>query len=59
MPEILVAATDRGDNPTIVLYRERVTPADMQDDHMAAQLIERVGWAIVDAEQTEQDGDAD
>ena len=58
MPEILVAATDHGDHATIV-YREQVTPADLQDDHMADRLIERVGWAIVDAEQTEHDSDAE
>lgn len=60
MPEILVAATDRSDNPMSgFLYRERVTPADVADDHAAAQLMERVGWAISDAEQVEQDRDAD
>jgi hypothetical protein len=60
MPEILVAAkTDRREDPTIVLYRERVTPADVEDDHSAAQLIERVAWALSDAEQAEQDADAD
>lgn len=59
MPEILVAATtDRRENSTIVLYRERVTPADVEDDHSAAQLIERVGWAISDAEQAEREADA-
>jgi hypothetical protein len=41
-----------GDGPTFQL-KERVTSADMRDPHVAAQLIERIGWALADAEHEE------
>jgi len=33
--------------------KERVTSSDMRDPHVAAQLIERIGWALLDAEDVE------
>ena len=32
---------------------ERVTAADLESDHHAGQLIERIAWAITDAEAIE------
>jgi hypothetical protein len=49
MPEITV--TTKGDEQ--VLLRERVTPRDLESDHFAAQLVQRVGWAVVDADEVE------
>jgi hypothetical protein len=37
-----------------VLLDERVHSAHLSDDHAAAQLIERLAWAINDAEDTER-----
>jgi hypothetical protein len=37
-----------GDAP--VLLDERVDPAHLCDDHAAGQLIERLAWAVSDAE---------
>ena len=34
-----------------VLLEERVCTAHLSDDHAAAQLIERLGWAVSDAEE--------
>jgi hypothetical protein len=34
--------------------KERVTSADTRDPHVAAQLIERIGWALADAEDVER-----
>jgi hypothetical protein len=34
--------------------KERVTSSDMSDPHVAAQLIERIGWALADAEAAER-----
>ena len=34
-------------------FKERVTAADARDPHVAAQLIERNGWACADAEDVE------
>ena len=33
--------------------KERVTSSDVRDPHVAAQLIERIGWALDDAEDVE------
>ena len=38
---------------------ERVTAADLRSGHRSAQLIERVGWAVHDADDMErEDGEA-
>jgi hypothetical protein len=41
-----------GDRRTFQL-KERVTSSDARDPHVAAQLIERIGWALADAEDLE------
>ena len=41
-----------GDRRTFQL-KERVTSTDARDPHVAAQLIERIGWALADAEDVE------
>ena len=53
MARIIVTTdpTDHPDDP--VLLDERVYPVHLASDHGAAQLIERLGWAISDAESTE------
>ncbi|MDQ2761027.1 MAG: hypothetical protein M3Y17_11545 [Actinomycetota bacterium] len=62
MPQIIVTAdrrTDRGrDGEEAVLLRERVIAADFDSDHFATQLVERLGWAVGDAQESEQDGAA-
>jgi hypothetical protein len=56
MPRIIVTTdpSDHADAPTLSVLDERVHQVDLASDHSAAQLIERVGWAINDAENTEQ-----
>jgi hypothetical protein len=54
MPQIIVTADrtdDQGDAP--VMLRERVNVTDFESDHFAAQLVERVGWAVSDAAEVE------
>jgi hypothetical protein len=54
MPQIIVTAdrrSDRGDGA--VLLSERVTVHDFESDHFAAQLVERLGWAVGDAHEVE------
>lgn len=56
MPHIVVTAdrsSDRGDGT--VLLRERVNVGDFESDHFAAQLVERLGWAVSDAHDAESD----
>lgn len=57
MPQILVVADVRDDADSAVVYRERVNLSDLDSDHFSGQLVERVGWAMLDAEQLEQGGD--
>jgi hypothetical protein len=54
MPQIIVAA-DRGAafGEGAVTFRERVNVADFESEHFAAQLVERIGWAVEDADRAE------
>jgi hypothetical protein len=55
MPQIIVTA-DRADDrgEAAVMLRERVNVTDFESDHFAAQLVERVGWAVSDAAEVEE-----
>jgi hypothetical protein len=56
MPHIIVTAdktNEGGEGP--VMLRERVSVADFDSDHFAAQLVERLGWAVGDADQVEKE----
>ena len=55
MPEIIVSTGSDSDRDTPVLLRERVTEDNLASDHYTAQLIERIGWAVVDATEVETD----
>jgi hypothetical protein len=61
MPRIIVTTdpvgashgtVDRDDIP--VLLDERVDSVHLSDDHAAEQLIERLAWAVNDAEDTQR-----
>ena len=54
MPEIIVSVESDNDH-TPVLLREAVTESNLESDHYAAQLMERIGWAVVDASEVETD----
>jgi hypothetical protein len=49
MPKITVQADQSGE----MLLSERVVAAHLDDDHYAAQLLERLNWAAADAEALE------
>ncbi len=55
MPQILVV-TDVQDTASSVVYRERILPSDLESDHFSGQLVERVGWAVQDADEIEHKG---
>jgi hypothetical protein len=58
MPEIIVRTeSEQGDSA--VVMRERVTPRNLESDHYAGQLIERIGWAVVDASAVQTDRQPD
>jgi hypothetical protein len=54
MPRILVTTEATTQIETAVLLNERVATDDLASDHFAAQLIERIGWALLDADRTEK-----
>jgi hypothetical protein len=41
-----------------VTFRERVNVADFESQHFAVQLVERLGWAVEDADRAERIPDA-
>ena len=51
MPEIIVRAEPEHGGDAEVALRERVTPRNLESEHYAGQLIERIGWAVVDASE--------
>lgn len=57
MPQILVVADPPQDTPSTVVYRERISTSDLESDHFSGQLVERVGWAVLDADQLEHEED--
>ena len=52
MPQIFVTADKLSeDAEPPVLFRERVSVSDFESEHFAAQLVERLGWAVGDADE--------
>ncbi len=54
MPRIIVLAECRYAPRGRVVLEERVVTAHFESDHTSAQLVERVGWTIVDADELER-----
>jgi hypothetical protein len=55
MPQIIVTAKPQGrEGQEAVMLRERVTVSDFESRHFADQLVERLGWAVSDADDVEQ-----
>jgi hypothetical protein len=53
MARIIVTADSTPDRAAPVLMDESVYSIHLHNEHNAAQLIERLGWAISDAEDTQ------
>jgi hypothetical protein len=54
MPQILVVADSQTETGSAVVYRERISSADLESAHFSGQLVERVGWAVRDANELER-----
>lgn len=55
MPAIIVQSNGSiQKDPNVLLY-EDVQPEHLASDHHAAQLIERVGWAVNEAKDAEDE----
>ena len=58
MPSILIVPeTGVDDVPERFKLRERICVDDLHDAHICAQLLQRIGWAVEDAEREEERGD--
>ncbi len=55
MAQILVVADSPGDEASTVVYRERIASSDLESNHYSGQLVERVGWAVRDADRFEHE----
>jgi hypothetical protein len=58
---IVVADTETEDRPSwddggTFQLKERVSASDVGNSHFSSQLIERIGWALADAEEAERKG---
>jgi hypothetical protein len=58
---IVVADTETEDRPSwddgrTFQLKERVSASDVGNAHFSSQLIERIGWALADAEEAERTG---
>jgi hypothetical protein len=58
MPQIIVTADRDTEAQDVVLMQERVNVADFESDHFAALLVERLGWAVSDADAVERENPA-
>jgi hypothetical protein len=58
MAQILVVADPPGETAGTVVYRERIASTDLESDHFSGQLVERVGWAVRDADKLEHEDDS-
>ncbi len=55
MPKIIVTADSRTDgDERAVMFTERVNVSDFESPHFQTQLVERLGWAVGDAQGVEQ-----
>lgn len=54
MPQILVVADSQSETAGDVVYRERISSTDLESAHFSGQLVERVGWAVRDANELER-----
>jgi hypothetical protein len=56
MPTIIVVSNASTEQDSEVALSEDIQPEQLASEHHAAQLIERVGWAVTDAKETEEVG---
>jgi peroxiredoxin len=53
MATIIVISKQTPEQDSAVVFEEKVEPEHMASKHHAAQLLERLGWAVSDARNVE------
>jgi hypothetical protein len=54
MPRIIVMSEPNTEREGAVTLDERIASADLRSGHRSAELIERLGWAVHDADDAER-----
>jgi hypothetical protein len=54
MPRIRVTTDPTRACDVAVVMDERIAASDMDSDHFANALVQRIGWALSDADQAER-----
>jgi hypothetical protein len=54
VPRILITTEAREEPDVLVMLDERIATSDLTSDHFAGQLVQRIAWALADAETTER-----
>jgi hypothetical protein len=55
MSRILVMSEPSSESGGVITLDEQISSAHLRSDHHAAQLIERVGWAVHDADDRDRE----
>ena len=53
MPQILVVTDNHDETAGEVVYQERIALDNLESPHFSGQLVERLGWAVQDADRSE------
>jgi hypothetical protein len=53
VPQVIITTNEAGGSGAIEVLRERIVPADFETETASSLLIERIGWALNDAEALE------
>jgi hypothetical protein len=56
VPTIIVLSNESADRDSAVVLSKNIQPEHLSSEHHAAQLIERVGWAVAEAKEAEDIG---
>lgn len=57
MPHIIVVADSEQDRAEgAVMFRERISATDLESQHFGVRLLERLEWAVGDAQEAELAG---
>jgi hypothetical protein len=54
MPRIRITTDAIGTPDVAVILDERIATTDLDSDHFGAALVERIGWALSDADEAER-----
>ena len=54
MPQIVVRTSGVESKRGAEVMRERVVASDLESEQFASQLVERIGWALADADTIEE-----